>query len=48
MWYSTTFDDEASRDAHMKGDIAKALMAKAGEPFSNTLQIHKIQIIASK
>jgi quinol monooxygenase YgiN len=44
-----TFDDEAGRDAHLQGDIAKALMAKAEELFSNTpLQIHKIDIIADK
>jgi quinol monooxygenase YgiN len=43
-----TFDDEAGRDAHMNGDIAKALMAKAEELFSNKLQIHKIQIVANK
>src|ERR1700723_4574863 len=43
-----TFNDEAGRDAHLNGDIAKALMAKASELFSNKLQIHKIQVIASK
>jgi quinol monooxygenase YgiN len=43
-----TFDDEAGRDAHMNGDIAKALMAKADELFSNKLQIHKIQVVANK
>jgi quinol monooxygenase YgiN len=43
-----TFDDEAGRDAHLTGSIAKALMAKADELFSNKLQIHKIQIIANK
>jgi quinol monooxygenase YgiN len=43
-----TFDDEAGRDAHLNGDIAKALMSKAEELFSNKLQIHKIQVIASK
>jgi quinol monooxygenase YgiN len=43
-----TFDDEAGRDAHINGDIAKALMARADELFSNKLQIHKIQIIANK
>ncbi len=43
-----TFDDEAGRDAHLTGSIAKALMAKADEVFSNKLQIHKIQIIANK
>jgi quinol monooxygenase YgiN len=43
-----TFDDEAGRDAHLTGSIAKALVAKADELFSNKLQIHKIQIIANK
>jgi quinol monooxygenase YgiN len=44
-----TFDDEAGRDAHLNGDIAKALMAKSDELFSNTpLKIHKIAIIANK
>jgi quinol monooxygenase YgiN len=44
-----TFDDESGRNAHLSGDIAKALMANAENLFSNTpLQIHKIQIIANK
>jgi quinol monooxygenase YgiN len=43
-----TFDDESGRDAHLSGDIAKALMAKADELFSNPIQIHKIDIIANK
>jgi quinol monooxygenase YgiN len=43
-----TFNDEAGRDAHLNGAIAKALMAKADELFSNKLEIHKIQIIADK
>ena len=43
-----TFHDEAGRDAHLSGDIAKALMAIFDALFSNTLQIHKIQIIADK
>ena len=42
------FHDEAGRDAHLSGDIAKALMAKADTLFSNKLEIHKIQIIANK
>ena len=42
------FDDEAGRDAHLNGAIAKALMAKADELFSNKLEIHKIQIISNK
>jgi len=43
-----TFDDEAGRDAHLNGDIAKALMAKAPELFSNELQIEKLEILARK
>jgi quinol monooxygenase YgiN len=43
-----TFQDEAGRDAHLQGDIAKALMANAEELFSNELKIHKIQIVADK
>jgi quinol monooxygenase YgiN len=43
-----TFDDEAGRDAHMSGEIAKALMAKAPELFSNELKIEKMDILADK
>jgi quinol monooxygenase YgiN len=43
-----TFDDEAGQEAHLNGPIAKALMAKADELFSNKIEIHKIQIIADK
>lgn len=43
-----TFDDEAGREAHLNGDIAKALMAKADELLSEPPQIHKIAIIANK
>jgi quinol monooxygenase YgiN len=43
-----TFDDEKGRDAHMNGDIAKALMAKAPELFENELKIEKMEILASK
>lgn len=43
-----TFDDEAGRDAHMNGEIAKALMAKASELFSEPPQIHKIDVVATK
>lgn len=43
-----TFEDEAGRDAHLNGDIAKALMAKADELFSEPPQIHKIAILAEK
>jgi quinol monooxygenase YgiN len=43
-----TFDDDAGRDAHMNGEIAKALMAQAPELFSNELQIEKVEILARK
>ena len=43
-----TFDDEAGRDAHLNGDIAKALMAKAPDLFANELKIERMEILASK
>ena len=41
-----TFNDEAGRDAHLNGDIPKALMAKAEELFADPIQIFKIRILA--
>ena len=43
-----TFDDEAGRDAHLNGPIAKALMAKADELFSEPPAIRKIELVAEK
>jgi quinol monooxygenase YgiN len=43
-----TFNDEAGRDAHLNGEIAKALMANAATLFSEAPQIHKIDILADK
>jgi quinol monooxygenase YgiN len=43
-----TFDDEAGRDAHLSGDIAKALMANWSVLFEGELQISKISILAEK
>jgi quinol monooxygenase YgiN len=43
-----TFNDEAGRDAHLNGDIAKALMAKASELFANEIRIERMEILASK
>ena len=43
-----TFDDEAGRDAHLNGEIAKALMANASALFSNEIQIETMEILASK
>jgi quinol monooxygenase YgiN len=43
-----TFEDEAGREAHLNGEIAKALMAKADELFAEPPQINKITILADK
>lgn len=43
-----TFDDEAGRDAHLSGEIAKALMAKAPELFTNEPRIEQMEILSSK
>jgi quinol monooxygenase YgiN len=43
-----TFPDEKGRQAHLTGEIAKALFAKAPELFSKEPEIHKISILASK
>ena len=43
-----TFNDEAGRDAHLNGEIAKELMAKASELFADPLKIQKIDILADK
>jgi len=40
-----TFDNEAGRDAHLNGEIAKALMAKADELFAEPPHISKISIL---
>lgn len=43
-----TFKDDAGRDAHLSGPIAKALMARAGELLASPPQIEKIDILAAK
>jgi quinol monooxygenase YgiN len=43
-----TFNDEAGREAHLNGQIAKALMANAKELLSGDPQINKIGILAAK
>lgn len=45
-----TFNDEAGRDAHLNGQIAKALLAKAPELFANAneLRIERMEILALK
>lgn len=43
-----TFADEAGRNAHLSGEIAKALFAKAEELFAKPPAIHKIEVLAAK
>jgi quinol monooxygenase YgiN len=43
-----TFKNQAGRDAHLTGDIAKALFAKAEELFSPAPLVEKVEILASK
>ena len=43
-----TFSDEAGRELHLNGEIAKALFARAEELFSTPPQIEKPVILASK
>jgi quinol monooxygenase YgiN len=43
-----TFPDEKGRQAHLTGEIAKALMAKAPELFSKPPEIHQLSILAAK
>ena len=43
-----TFEDEAGRDAHLNGPIAKALMEKAGELLAKDPVIEKVDLLAVK
>jgi quinol monooxygenase YgiN len=43
-----TFNDESGRDAHLNGEIAKALMANAKELLAADPEIHKIDVLATK
>ena len=43
-----TFPDERGRVAHLTGEIAKALAAKAPELFAKEPEIHRLSILASK
>ena len=43
-----TFADEAARDAHLSGEIAKALFAKADELLAEPPEIDKPVILAVK
>ncbi len=43
-----TFPDERGRVAHLTGEIAKALAARAPELFAKEPEIHRLSILASK
>ena len=43
-----TFANEAGRQAHLSGEVAKALMAKAPELFAQPPSIEKVEVLASK
>ncbi len=43
-----TFKGEEGRNAHLTGEIAKALFAKAEDLFSTPPRVEKIEILASK
>ena len=42
------FPSEQGRDAHLNGEVAKALMAKASELFAKAPEIHKVDVLADK
>jgi quinol monooxygenase YgiN len=42
------FPDEAGRNAHLNGQVAAALMAKAGDLFSKPPSISKVDVLAAK
>ena len=43
-----TFNDEDGREAHLNGEIAKALMEKSSELLSEPPTIRKIGLLAEK
>ena len=43
-----TFPDEAGRQAHLSGEVAKALMAKAADLLSEPPLIQKVDVLAAK
>jgi quinol monooxygenase YgiN len=43
-----TFADEKGRNAHLTGEIAKQLFAKAEDLFAAPPQVEKLEILAAK
>ena len=43
-----TFEDDSGRQAHLGGEVAKALMANAKELLASDPQIKPVDILASK
>jgi len=41
------FANEAGRNAHLRGDIAKALGARASELFAVPPQVEKVEVLAN-
>jgi quinol monooxygenase YgiN len=42
-----TFANEAGRNAHLNGEIAKALTARANELFAVPPQVEKVEVLAN-
>jgi quinol monooxygenase YgiN len=42
------FPSEAGRDAHLTGEVAKALMAKASDLFAKPPEISRVDVLADK
>jgi quinol monooxygenase YgiN len=43
-----TFAEESGREAHLNGEIAKALFAKAPELLAKEPQVHRLELLAAK
>ena len=43
-----TFEDESGRDAHLNGELAKAVLGRADELFSVAPKVHRLQMISEK
>ena len=48
LFRSDTFKDDAGRNAHVTGEVAKALFARAEELFVSQPQIQMVDILAEK